>query len=138
LIEDNDDECELMLRSRRLNGVGASVDVVGDGFEALDYLFARNQYGRRDANELPDLVLLDLKLPKIDGFEVLKRLRADSLTRRLPVVVLTSSDVRSDVALSYDLGANSYIRKPVSFSQFLEVIKNVGLYWLVRNEEPPH
>ena len=138
LVEDNDDDVELTLRALRRNRVANRVDVVRDGAEALDYLFATGSYSGRDARDTPNLVLLDLKLPKVGGLEVLERLRADPRTRRLPIVVLTSSNVESDLARSYDLGANSYIRKPVDFTQFMEAVNQLGLYWLVLNEAPPY
>ena len=137
LVEDNDDDVELTLRALRRNRVANRVDVVRDGAEALDYLFATGSYSGRDVRDAPNLVLLDLKLPKVGGLEVLERLRADPRTRRLPVVILTSSNVESDLARSYDLGANSYIRKPVDFTQFMEAVNQLGLYWLVLNETPP-
>ncbi len=105
-----------------------------DGQEALDYLFGEGKYQDRDAGALPQVILLDLKLPKIDGLQVLERLRADTRTRQVPVVVLTSSDDERDIIRSYDLGANSYVRKPVDFEQFLEAARQLGLYWLVLNE----
>jgi two-component system, response regulator len=138
LVEDNDDDVELTLRALRRNRVANRVDVVRDGAEALDYLFATGSYSGRDVRDTPNLVLLDLKLPKVGGLEVLERLRADPRTRRLPVVILTSSNVESDLARSYDLGANSYIRKPVDFTQFMEAVNQLGLYWLVLNEAPPY
>jgi two-component system, response regulator len=138
LVEDNDDDVELTLRALRRNRVANRVDVVRDGAEALEYLFATGSYAGRDVRDAPNLVLLDLKLPKVGGLEVLERLRADPLTRRLPVVILTSSNVESDLARSYDLGANSYIRKPVDFTQFMEAVNQLGLYWLVLNEAPPY
>jgi two-component system response regulator len=138
LVEDNDDDVELTLRALRRNRVANRVDVVRDGAEALEYLFATGSYAGRDARDTPNLVLLDLKLPKVGGLEVLERLRADPRTRRLPVVILTSSNVESDLARSYDLGANSYIRKPVDFTQFMEAVNQLGLYWLVLNEAPPY
>jgi len=137
LVEDNDDDVELTLRALRRNRVANRVDVVRDGAEALDYLFATGTYAKRDARDIPQLVLLDLKLPKVGGLEVLERLRGDPRTKRLPVVILTSSNVESDLARSYDLGANSYIRKPVDFTQFMEAVNQLGLYWLVLNEAPP-
>jgi two-component system response regulator len=137
LVEDNDDDVELTLRALRRNRVANRVDVVRDGAEALDYLFATGSYAGRDIRDTPNLVLLDLKLPKVGGLEVLERLRSDPRTRRLPVVILTSSNVESDLARSYDLGANSYIRKPVDFTQFMEAVNQLGLYWLVLNEAPP-
>ena len=138
LVEDNDDDVELTLRALRRNRVANRVDVVRDGAEALEYLFATGSYSGRDLRDTPNLVLLDLKLPKVGGLEVLERLRADARTRRLPVVILTSSNVESDLARSYDLGANSYIRKPVDFTQFMEAVNQLGLYWLVLNEAPPY
>jgi two-component system response regulator len=131
LVEDNDDDVELTLRALRRNRVANRVDVVRDGAEALEYLFASGSYAGRDVRDTPNLVLLDLKLPKVGGLEVLERLRADPRTRRLPVVILTSSNVESDLARSYDLGANSYIRKPVDFTQFMEAVNQLGLYWPV-------
>jgi two-component system response regulator len=138
LVEDNDDDVELTLRALRRNRVANKVDVVRDGAEALEYLFATGDYAKRDVRDTPNLVLLDLKLPKVGGLEVLERVRADPRTRRLPVVILTSSNVESDLARSYDLGANSYIRKPVDFTQFMEAVNQLGLYWLVLNEAPPY
>jgi len=138
LVEDNDDDVELTLRALRRNRVANRVDVVRDGAEALEYLFATGGYAGRDVRDTPNLVLMDLKLPKVGGLEVLERLRSDPRTRRLPVVILTSSNVESDLARSYDLGANSYIRKPVDFTQFMEAVNQLGLYWLVLNEAPPY
>lgn len=137
LVEDNVDDVELTLRALRRNRVANRVDVVRDGAEALDYLSCTGAYADRDPREIPQLVLLDLKLPKVSGLVVLERLRADPRTKRLPVVILTSSNVESDLARSYDLGANSYIRKPVDFAQFMEAVNQLGLYWLVLNEAPP-
>ena len=137
LVEDNDDDVQLTLRALRLHRIANTVHVVRDGAEALDFLFCRGVYADRPPEELPQLVLLDLKLPKVPGLDVLKQLREDPRTRRLPVVILTSSNVESDLATSYDLGANSYIRKPVDFTQFMEAVNQLGLYWLVLNEAPP-
>ena len=137
LVEDNDDDVQLTLRALRQHRIANSVKVVSDGAEALDFLFCRGAYAERPLDELPQLVLLDLKLPKVPGLDVLKRLREEPRTRRLPVVILTSSNVESDLATSYDLGANSYIRKPVDFTQFMDAVENLGLYWLVLNEVPP-
>ena len=137
LVEDNDDDVQLTLRALRQNHVANRVDVARDGAEALDYLFCRGAYKDRDPKDLPQVVLLDLKLPKVAGMEVLERIRSEPRTRRLPVVILTSSNVESDLSRSYDLGANSYIRKPVDFTQFMEAVHSLGLYWLVLNEMPP-
>jgi len=136
LVEDNPDDEALTLRAFRKSNLGNEVVVVRDGSEALDYLFATGSYAGRDANDTPHLILLDLKLPKIDGLEVLERLRADERTSLLPVVVLTSSKEQEDLVRSYALGANSYIRKPVDFNQFVQAVQQLGLYWLVLNEFP--
>jgi two-component system response regulator len=137
LVEDNADDEELTLRALRKNHVTNNLVVARDGVEALDFLFGTGAYATRDVAELPGLVLLDLKLPKIDGLEVLRRIRADERTRRMPVTVLTSSKEEQDVIKSYDLGANSYIRKPVDFNQFTEAVRQLGMYWLMLNEPPP-
>ena len=136
LVEDNQDHELLTLRALRKHNIVNDVTVAHDGAEALDYLFSTGAYALRDG-DLPQLVLLDLKLPKIDGLEVLRRVRTDDRTRFLPVVVLTSSDEEKDLLTSYQLGANSYIRKPVDFDQFMEATRQLGLYWLVLNEAPP-
>jgi len=136
LVEDNPDDEVLTLRALQKSNIMNEVMVARDGAEALDYLFATGAYSGRDANELPELVLLDLKLPKVDGLEVLQRLRADERTRLLPVVVLTSSNEQRDILESYNLRANSYIRKPVDFVQFKEAVRQLGLYWLVLNVPP--
>ena len=136
LVEDNPDDEVLTLRALQKSNIMNQVVVARDGAEALDYLFATGAYTGRDANELPELVLLDLKLPKVDGLEVLQRLRADERTRLLPVVVLTSSNEQRDILESYNLRANSYIRKPVDFVQFREAVRQLGLYWLVLNVPP--
>jgi CheY-like chemotaxis protein len=137
LVEDNADDEELTIRALKKNNVTNHLAVARDGVEALDYLFGTGAYLGRDIAQLPGLVLLDLKLPKIDGLEVLRRIRADERTRRLPVTVLTSSKEEQDLIKSYDLGANSYIRKPVDFSQFSEAVRQLGIYWLMLNEAPP-
>ena len=137
LVEDDPRDVELTLAALKEHNLANQVAVVHDGAEALDYLYCREKFKTR-ANGHPVLVLLDLKLPKVGGLEVLERLRADARTRRLPVVILTSSNVESDLARSYDLGANSYIRKPVDFTQFMEAVNQLGLYWLVLNESPPY
>lgn len=139
LVEDNPDDVELTLRAFQRNNIGNEVIVASDGEEALDYLFATGKYKDRDSDVKPTVVLLDLKLPKVMGLDVLKRIRADERTRRLPVVVLTSSNEDRDIVTSYDLGANSFVRKPVDFAQFIDAARNLGLYWLVLNEPPdPH
>lgn len=137
LVEDNDDDIELTLRALRQTNLTARIDVARDGAEALDYLFCRGAYADRDPRVLPHVVLLDLKLPKVAGLEVLDQIRREPRAKRLPVVILTSSNVESDLARSYDLGANSYIRKPVDFTQFMRAVNSLGLYWLVLNERPP-
>lgn len=136
LVEDNPDDEILTVRALKKNNILNDIVVARDGAEALDYLFGRGSYADRDMSVMPQLILLDLKLPKIDGLEVLRQVRGDEGTRLLPVVVLTSSLEEQDVIKSYSLGANSYIRKPVDFNQFKESIKNLGLYWLVLNESP--
>jgi two-component system response regulator len=137
LVEDNADDEELTIRALKKNNVTNSLVVARDGVEALDFLFGTGAYTGRDTALLPGLVLLDLKLPKIDGLEVLRRIRADPRTRRMPVTVLTSSREEQDLIKSYDLGANSYIRKPVQFDQFTEAVRQLGLYWLILNEVSP-
>jgi two-component system response regulator len=137
LVEDNPDDVDLTLRAFARSGIDNEIDVVRDGAEALDYLFLTGAHASRDPQGLPALVLLDINLPKIDGLEVLQRLRADNRTRRLPVVVLTSSSEESDIFRSYDIGANSFIRKPVDFEQFVKAAVQLGLYWLILNERSP-
>ena len=137
LVEDNPDDELLTLRALKKNGVLNEVVVARDGVEALDYLFGTGSYAGRDTGVMPQLILLDLKLPKIDGLEVLRRLRADERTRLLPVVILTSSKEQQDMIDGYGLGANSYVRKPVNFEQFVTAVEQLKLYWLVLNEAPP-
>ena len=137
LVEDNPSDIDLTKRALANANIANELIVAEDGQEALDYLFGTGHYAGRDAAPLLAVVLLDLKLPKVDGLDVLRRIRADERTKRLPVVILTSSQEEQDIAAGYDLGANSYIRKPVDFSQFAEAIKSMGLYWLVLNEPPP-
>jgi two-component system response regulator len=137
LVEDNPDDEALTLRALRKNNILNEVIVVRDGVEALDFLFCNGVYSGRPAHEMPALVLLDLKLPKIDGLEVLRQVRAQETTCRLPVVVLTSSREEGDISNSYKLGASSYIVKPVDFMKFMEIIRTIGLYWLSMNEPPP-
>ncbi len=137
LVEDNADDEELTLRAFRKNNILNPVVVARVGVEALDYLFGTGTYSGRDTRSQPQVILLDLKLPKVDGLEVLRRLRADPRIRLLPVVILTTSSEDRDILASYALGANSYVRKPVDFEQFLEAARQLGLYWLVLNVPPP-
>ena len=137
LVEDNPDDVELTLRALKKNNVTNEVVVAHDGVEALDYLFGSGAYAGRDLSVMPTVILLDLKLPKMDGLEVLRRLRADDRTRLLPVVILTSSKEEQDIVNGYRLGANSYVRKPVDYDQFAEAVRQLGLYWLLLNEPPP-
>jgi two-component system, response regulator len=137
LVEDNPDDEALTLRAFDKNNITNDVVVVRDGAEALEWLFAEGEYADRDATDHPEVVLLDLKLPKVDGLEVLRRIREHELTKLLPVIILTTSEEESDRLAGYSLGANSYIRKPVDFSQFIEAVRQLGLYWLVLNEPPP-
>jgi two-component system, response regulator len=138
LVEDNPDDEELTLLSlRKNNNLAHDIVVVRGGVEAIDFLFGNGQYAGRDLSHAPTVILLDLKLPKLDGLGVLKRLRADERTRMLPVVVLTSSSQDADVIASYNLGANSYVRKPVEFGAFVEAVSSLGLYWVLLNRPPP-
>lgn len=138
LVEDNPDDEALTLRALKKSKIANKIVVVRDGAEALDYLFCTGVYAERDPLDLPQVTLLDLNLPKVDGLEVLRRLRADPRTRRLPVVILTSSREEQDLVNAYSIGVNSYVRKPVDFNQFVDAIGQLGLYWLVLNEAPPH
>lgn len=137
LVEDNPDDEELTLRALKKNKIGNNVVVARDGAEALDFLFGTGAYAGRDIKDLPQVVLLDLNLPKVGGLEVLRRIRENETIRLLPVVILTSSKEEQDIVKSYSHGANSYIRKPVDFNQFVEAVRQLGLYWLVLNEAPP-
>ena len=137
LVEDNPDDVLLTERALRRNNIINTVIVAHDGQEAIDFLTGSGAYAGQPAENLPELVLLDLKLPKVGGLEVLRAIRANELTHRLPVVVLTSSAEERDIVSSYDLGANSYIRKPVDFDQFVEAVRELGLYWLVLNQPAP-
>jgi two-component system response regulator len=137
LVEDNPDDEALTLRALKKNNILNEVVVARDGVEAFDYLFGTGIYAGRDTRIQPQLVLLDLKLPKVDGLEVLRRARADARTRLLPIVILTTSNEDRDIISSYELGVNSYIRKPVDFEQFMEAVRTLGLYWLVLNVPPP-
>lgn len=136
LVEDNPDDVTLTLRALKKNNIGNRVIVVEDGAEALDFLFCQNKYRDRSPEDLPQLVLLDLRLPKIDGMEVLRRIRADKRTRALPVVILTGSDEEQKMVESYKSGANAFMRKPVDFDQFKAAVPKLGLSWVVLNEEP--
>ena len=136
LVEDNPDDVELTLRAFKKNNISNEVVVVGDGAAALDYLFGTGEYEGRDTSKMPAVVLLDLKLPKVDGMEVLKRIRADERTSLVPVVILTSSKEDGDVMQSYKNGCNSYVQKPVDFDRFVKAAHELGLYWLVLNEPP--
>lgn len=137
LVEDNPDDELLALRALRKNGIVGDVVVVRDGVEALDYLFATGGHAGRDASVVPRVILLDLKLPKIGGLEVLRRLRSDERTRLVPVVILSSSGEQRDMREGYGLGANSYVRKPVNFEHFVRAVEQLKSYWLVLNEAPP-
>jgi two-component system, response regulator len=137
LVDDDPNDVELTLRAFRSNPLGNKIVVARDGLEALDYLRGTGAYAGRDPADQPQVVLLDLNLPAIDGLEVLRRIRADERFRRLPVVILTSSNEDSDKLAGYGLGANSYVRKPVDFRQFSEAVTRLGLYWMLVNEPPP-
>jgi two-component system response regulator len=137
LVEDNPDDEALTIRSFKKNNINNPLFVARDGAEALDYLFARGPHAKRSPLDLPTITLLDLKLPKIDGLEVLRQVRGNERTRMLPIIILTSSKEEQDVVAGYRLGANSYIRKPVDFAKFNEAILQLGLYWLVLNQAPP-
>jgi len=136
LIEDNPDDELLALRALKKNNITSNVFVVRDGLEAVNYLFAEGEFADRDKNDIPDVILLDLKLPKLDGVEVLKRIRGNDLTCMIPVVMLTSSNEERDIMNAYKVGANSFICKPVDFEQFLEATKQIGTYWLGLNVTP--
>lgn len=137
LVEDNASDAELTLHSLRPHNIAEHIHIARDGEEALDFLFCRGAFAARSFAAPPGLVLLDIKLPKVDGLEVLRQVKADPRTRRIPVVILTSSKIDRDVARSYDLGVNSYVQKPVGFGEFRETVKQLGFYWLVKNEPPP-
>jgi len=136
LVEDNPNDAELALDALRENKLGNHIEVVRDGAEALDFIFCQGAYATRSMDQLPQLILLDLKLPKVTGLEVLKRIRADPRTQATPVVMLTSSREERDIAESYQLGINSYIVKPVDFEQFTAAVRQIGLYWLLLNQPP--
>jgi two-component system response regulator len=136
LVEDNPDDIELTLHVLKQNNLANRIEVARDGAEALDFIFAANSYARRDANQFPRVILLDLKLPKVDGLEALRRVKSDPHTRKIPIVVLTSSREERDIVESYQLGVNSYIVKPVDFDQFVEAVRQLGFYWLLLNRPP--
>jgi two-component system response regulator len=136
LVEDNQDDRDLALHALRRENLANNIFIVGDGEQALDFLFCRGAYAERSFDHPPKLVLLDLKLPKVDGMEVLKQVKSDPRTKTIPIVIMTSSKEDRDLAASYRLGVNSYIQKPVDFDQFRETVKTAGLYWLVINQPP--
>jgi CheY-like chemotaxis protein len=137
LVEDNQDDMDLALHALKRGKLANNIFVARDGEEALDFLFCRGRFGHRSFDHPPKLVLLDLKLPKVDGMEVLKQIKDDARTKTIPVVIMTSSKEERDLVAGYNLGANSYIQKPVDFDQFRETVKTVGLYWLVTNQPVP-
>lgn len=136
LVEDNPDDVELLLRALRKNNIANDIAVAVDGAEALDYLFATGKYADRDADETPRIILLDLKLPKLNGLQVLERIRTNKRTELTPVIILTSSKEEQDLISGYKSGANSYVRKPVDFNEFVDAVRQIGLYWLLINESP--
>ena len=137
LIEDNPDDVELTLHAFQKNNMANEVVVASDGAEGLDYLFGTGKYAGRDADEPPALILLDLQLPKIGGLEVLRKVREDERTKRIPVVIMTTSDEEEDIVNGYNGGANSYLRKPVDFTEFMNAVKQLEMYWMVLNTPPP-
>lgn len=137
LVEDNPDDVMLTQRALKKGHIVNEVKVAEDGAKAMDFLFAKGEFEGRNIDDTPGLILLDLKLPKIDGFEVLQAIKTDSRLKRIPVVILTSSKQEEDVVKGYDLGANSYIRKPVDFDIFIKTVSDLGVYWLLTNESPP-
>ena len=137
LVEDNPDDQKLTLRALKKNNITNDIVIAEDGAQALDYLFGTGQFAGHDVRKPPALVLLDLKLPKVDGLAVLARIRADARTKTVPVVILTSSKEEQDLVKSYELGANSYVRKPVDFLEFVDAARQLGVYWLILNEQPP-
>ena len=137
LVEDNEDDVELTLRAFRKSKLKNEIRVVRDGAEALEYLRAEGAHSSRDRDEIPELVLLDLKLPKVDGIGVLEAIKDDPRTKTIPIVVLTTSDTEQDMKRCYELGANSYVRKPVDFREFVDAVQHLGVYWVLYNERPP-
>ncbi len=137
LVEDDPDDRELTLREFREGSIANEIVIARDGAEALDYMFGTGEYAGRDPTDIPAVILLDLKLPKVDGLEVLRRIRGDERTRRTPVVILTSSTEQEDMIESYDLGVNSYVCKPVDFADFAEAVRQLKIYWLLTNRPPP-
>ena len=136
LVEDNPDDVELLMRALRKNNIANNITITRDGAEALDYLFATGKFADRNADETPRIILLDLKLPKLNGLQVLERIRADKRTELTPVIILTSSKEEQDLISGYKSGANSYVRKPVDFNEFVDAVRQIGLYWLLINETP--
>lgn len=136
IVEDNPNDAELMVRSLKKNRLANSLIVLEDGEQALDYIFCQGKYADRDISRPPKVIFLDLKLPKVNGLEILKQIKSNKLTRKIPVIIVTSSKEDPDIAAAYDLGANSYVVKPVDFNNFVETIDRLGLYWLVINEKP--
>jgi CheY-like chemotaxis protein len=136
LVEDNPNDAELAIRALKKHNLANNVYIAKDGVEALDFIFARGKYADRDINDKPKVVFLDLKLPKVDGLEVLKKIKSDEKTKTIPVVVLTSSTEERDIIESYQLGVNSYIVKPIDFDKFVEAVSELGLYWLLLNQPP--
>lgn len=137
LVEDDQEDAVLTLRALKKNNIENKVYVVRDGVEALDFLFCANRYAKRDPHDMPQLILLDIELPNMNGLEVLRRLRADNRTQRLPVVILSSSNAEQAIVESYKSGANSYVRKPTDFTQFMDSVRQLGSYWLASNSAPP-
>ena len=136
IVEDNPNDAELMVRSLRKNRLANSLIVLEDGEQAMDFIFCHGKYADRDISRPPKVIFLDLKLPKVNGLEILKQIKSNKLTRKIPVIIVTSSKEDPDIAAAYDLGANSYVVKPVDFNNFVETIDRLGLYWLVINEKP--
>jgi len=136
IIEDNPNDAELMLRSLKKNNLVNKITVIEDGADALDFIFCKGKYNSRDCSKQPTVIFLDLKLPKVDGLELLKKIKSDKKTNKIPVIVVSSSDQDPDIRSAYELGANSYVVKPVEFKDFVEKISQLGLYWLIINEKP--